>query len=71
MIHSLWLFAAKLNCQLQVERVPTKENIADGPSREDYHLLEALQAQKVDAHFDGSFLHIGAWEALSLKGSFY
>ena len=31
-------------CSLRVERVPTDENIADLPSREEYRCLEALNA---------------------------
>ena len=67
----MWLFAARLNCQFQVERVPSKENIADAPSREDYCLLKALRAEQVEAKFDDSFLHFGAWTALSLEGKFF
>ena len=70
-IHSIWLFAARLGCRLQVERVPSKENIADAPSREDYSLLETLKAERVEAKFDDSFLSLGAWEALRLKSAFF
>ena len=70
-IHSLWLFAAQLKCRLQVERVPTKANIADAPSRQDYSLLRSLGAQEVKATFHQSFLHAGAWRALQLKGAFF
>ena len=34
----------ELKCALHIERVPTKENLADDPSRERYYLLERLQA---------------------------
>ena len=71
MIHCLWLFAAKLNCRMQIERVPTKENIADDPSREDYKLLEELQAVRVKAKFEACFLDPGAWEALRLPHAFF
>ena len=71
MIHCLWLFAAKLKCELLVNRVPTSDNIADDPSREDYTLLKALQAVRVEAKFDESFLQPGSWQALRLPGAFF
>ena len=70
-IHSVWLFAAQLSCQLHIDRVPTSANIADAPSREDYELLNALGARKVEAQFDECFLQAGAWEALRLKNAFF
>ena len=70
-IHSVWLFAAQLSCQLHIDRVPTSANIADAPSREDYELLNALGARKVEAQFDECFLQAGAWEALRLKDAFF
>ncbi len=33
-VHAIWLRAAELGISLFVKRVPTKENIADDPSRE-------------------------------------
>ena len=56
---------------MQIERVPTKENIADDPSREDYELLEELQAVRVKAKFEACFLDPGAWEALRLPHAFF
>ena len=35
-IHCIWLFAAQNRMRLRIERVPTKDNIADLPSREEY-----------------------------------
>ena len=43
-VHSFWLTAARLLAALWVERVPTKENIADLPSRQDERLLGELGA---------------------------
>ena len=34
----------ELGCSLRIERVPTKDNLSDDPSRERYALLEKLQA---------------------------
>ena len=36
MVHAMWLKAVRLRVDIQVERVPTKDNISDLPSREDY-----------------------------------
>ena len=43
-VHALWVKAATLRCHMIVDRVPTKENIADLPSREEYALLRAMNA---------------------------
>ena len=34
LVHAIWLRAAELGLSLFVKRVPTKDNIADDPSRE-------------------------------------
>ena len=34
----------ELGCSLRIERVPTKDNLSDDPSRERYGLMEKLQA---------------------------
>ena len=34
LVHAIWLRAAELGLSLYVKRVPTKDNIADDPSRE-------------------------------------
>jgi hypothetical protein len=44
LIHSMWMLAMKLGLGLMVQRVPTKDNIADLPSRESYDLLEKIGA---------------------------
>ena len=41
-ISEIWVQLAVMDCAFFVERVPTKENIADGPSRKDLSLLAAL-----------------------------
>ena len=46
LIHSMWMVAMKLGLGLWVERVGTKDNIADLPSRESYDLLEKLGASR-------------------------
>ena len=43
-VAATWKAALTFGCSLWVERVPTDENIADLPSREEYRCLEALDA---------------------------
>ena len=43
-VAATWKAALAFGCSLWVERVPTDENIADLPSREEYRCLEALNA---------------------------
>ena len=44
MVHEIWSQALANRMHLWVERVPSKENIADAPSRESYSMLEELGA---------------------------
>ena len=59
---------AKLRCGAWIERVPTKENIADDPSREHYDLLHKLPggAKWVPPVLHPTFERPAAWESLSL-----
>jgi hypothetical protein len=57
MIHSMWMLALQLDIALWVDRVPTKENIADLPSRESYELLENLGATWVEPLLNNAFYH--------------
>ena len=41
-IHEIWTMAAQNQTHLWIERVPTDDNIADLPSREEYKLIEDL-----------------------------
>ena len=64
--HCLWTRAAQLSTHLHIERVPSKLNIADLPSREEFGLLERLGIKRVPAVLDAMFHNPGAWESLSL-----
>ena len=48
LVHFFWLMSAKLNTEVEIRRVPTKDNIADGPTRPDKSvdckILTELQA---------------------------
>ena len=57
LIDSLWMLALKLDIALWMDRVPTKENIADLPSREFYELLERLEATCVKPLLESAFNH--------------
>ena len=48
LIHGCWMLAAKSGFELWVERVPSKENIADEPSHEEFGALVALGAKQVE-----------------------
>lgn len=65
-VHCLWTAALRLGIELRIERVPTEENIADCPSREDYTLLHRLGAVFVQPVLDEQFKQPGAWDALEL-----
>ena len=66
----MWKRLAELDVEIWVERVPTKENIADDPSRERYGLLELMQARRVRPFLDKVFLESQTWESLSVTGWF-
>jgi hypothetical protein len=67
LVHAMWLLAAREGFGLWVERVPTKENIADLPSRESYKLLQALGAVWRTPFFAPAFERPAAWETVSVK----
>ena len=45
MVHSIWTQALEQKMRLWIERVPSKLNISDAPSRFRYDLLSELGAQ--------------------------
>ena len=64
--HCLWTRAAQLKTHMHIRRVPSKFNIADLPSREEYSLLNHLAIQRLPASLDTMFHNPCAWESLSL-----
>ena len=68
-VHAIWVKAAALGCHLRVDRVPTKVNIADQPSRGYYKLLEAVQAVRVRPCLDECFWKESAWDVVGLMRS--
>ena len=68
LIHAIWHHLARLKIHVWVERVPTKLNIADLPSRESYDLLNRIGAKWVPAHLGVAFRNAQTWESLSILG---
>ena len=68
-VHALWVKAAMLRCHLWVDRVPTKVNISDLPSREEYGLLHAMNTKFVEPVLDEMFWSHQAWDTVALKGA--
>ena len=66
--HCLWLKLAALRAEAFVKRVPSKYNIADSPSREEYGLLGITGALHVEAVMDEMFYNPSSWDSLSLVG---
>ena len=54
----------EMSCEMFVVRVPTKENLADDPSRERYVLIDGMRGHRVEATLDPRFLDAKAWESL-------
>ena len=66
--HCLWVKLAKPKAEATVERVPTKENIADLPSREEYDLLLKIGSSWIEPILDKAFCKPSAWDALAIPG---
>ena len=67
LVHGIWTTAMELEIGLYVSRVPTKENIADDPSRERYCLLQRINAEHVEPALHARFTDPSAWDALRLQ----
>ena len=48
-VHSIWAMVWQMGCGMYVVRVPSKENLADDPSRERYGLLARMKVHIADA----------------------
>ena len=58
--------ALELGLGLFVSRVPTKDNLSDCPSREEYNLLARLHARWVFPQLSSHFRNPQTWDALSV-----
>ena len=59
-----WLLAASLKLDVYIDRVESKSNIADGPSRNEFALVELLGAEwtpPVDTQLVSPSIHPDAW----------
>ena len=56
----------ELKADIWSESVPTWDDILDGPSREEYHLLDELGARKVEARMDKNIWQCTDESALSI-----
>ena len=59
-----WLLAASLKLSVYIDRVESKSNIADGPSREEFELLKSLGAKwipPVSNQLVTPSIHPSAW----------
>ena len=64
--HCLWTKLIELKAEAYIQRVPSKFNIADLPSRGEYGLLESMGAKRVPAVLDSMFWQPAAWSSLSV-----
>ena len=64
MANCIWSYALKLECGLWIERVPSKSNISDDPSREVYDLMKRLGATFVPPRLAKVFYEPESWMAL-------
>jgi hypothetical protein len=55
-VHSIWAVVWQMGCGMYVVRVPSKENLADDPSRERYGLLAGMKVPSSEA----TVLHVHA-----------
>ena len=58
-----------LQCHMVVDRVPTKENISDLPSREEYRLLGLMDTKWMEPILDEMFWTDKAWNTVQLCGT--
>ena len=65
--HCIWLVAAELGIELRVDRVPTKSNIADLPSRRQHRWLESIGAVWTNPVLRQIFWNPVSWESLRLQ----
>ena len=61
------LRALELEMGLWISRVPSEDNIADDPSREEYEVLRALKAVRIEPRMHPKFLEFKAWDVISLR----
>ena len=61
LVGSFWLLASRTRAEIYIDRVESKSNIADGPSRLDFSLLESLHATFVSPNVNPLFVSDFSW----------
>ena len=67
LVHAAWLLAAQANVGLWIERVGTKDNVADDPSRQDFRLLQSAGAKYVRPELPEELWELEAWIRTSMN----
>ena len=65
-VHGIWAKAVRMQAGLWIGRVPSKDNPADPPAREDYALMQKLGAWWVKPALDPVFEEAQTWKAFSI-----
>ena len=62
LIHDIWSLALESGIAIWIERVPSKYNVADSPSRHEWKILDDLGKTQFYLHVHAySLLSLGAW----------
>ena len=60
-VGTFWLLASQTKSEIYIDRVESKSNIADGPSRLDFSVLEAMHATAVSPNTSPLFISDLSW----------
>ena len=63
LVHSVWLSSIEWGFNFWIERVPSKLNVADEPSRRDYRAMREIGALSVDPTIPSEFSTYGRLQA--------
>ena len=64
LVHAQWLHIAQLRALVFIKRVATDDNLADLPSRGDFHLLSFMKAVEVSPVTHSFYDDGSAWAEL-------
>ena len=65
LVHSIWPKIAVMKAHVWIDRVPTRDSIADLPSRAKYTLFHTMGAEFMEPVLDDMFWKPEAWSELS------
>ena len=66
-VHGIWLHALRCNYGICVERVCSKQNIADLPSRGTFEVLEAMGSTTTAPCIDDAFFRPKEWKNVAMN----